>query len=59
MDTGMHPVPYDSRGDQFYLREGSSQLRFSGRDGAHKTENPRHEPGDPTHPGLTREHEGH
>jgi NADH-quinone oxidoreductase subunit I len=57
MDTGMHAVPYDSR-DQF-IYEKDLLLRFTGRSGERKTANPRHEPGDPTHPGLTREHESH
>jgi NADH-quinone oxidoreductase subunit I len=56
MDTGMHAVPYDSR-DQF-IYEKDLLLGFAGRDGSRKTQNPRHEPGDPTHPGITREH-GH
>jgi NADH-quinone oxidoreductase subunit I len=54
MDTGYHPVPYDSR-DQFIYRK-DLLMSFTGRDGSQKTENPRHEPGDPTHPGLTRDH---
>ena len=33
-------------------------MSFSGRDGSQVTENPRHEPGDASHPGVTREH-GH
>lgn len=53
MDTGMHPVPYDSR-DQFIYHE-DLLMAFAGRDGSHKTANPRHEPGDPTHPGVDRE----
>jgi NADH-quinone oxidoreductase subunit I len=57
MDTGMHAAPYDSR-DQF-IYEKDLMMRFTGRDGSRKTENPRHEPGDPTHPGLTREHMDH
>jgi len=57
MDTGMHAVPYDSR-EQF-IYEKDTLMRFSGRDGDRKTANPRHEPGDPTHPGLTRDHESH
>ncbi len=57
MDTGMHAVPYDSREQFIYDKE--QLLRFTGRDGSRKTANPRHEPGDPTHPGLTREHESH
>jgi len=56
MDTGMHAVPYDSREQFIYDRD--LLLTFEGRDGSHVTGNPRHEPGDPTHPGLTRDH-GH
>jgi NADH-quinone oxidoreductase subunit I len=54
MDTGMHAVPYDSRDQHLYDRE--LLLSLQGRDGTYETSNPRHEPGDPTHPGLTRNH---
>jgi NADH-quinone oxidoreductase subunit I len=57
MDTGMHATPYDSR-DQF-IYEKDLLMTFVGRDGSRKTQNPRHEPGDPTHPGLSRDHESH
>ena len=57
MDTGMHAVPYDSR-EQFIF-EKDLLLGIPGRDGSHNTENPRHEPGDPTYPGITRESHGH
>jgi NADH-quinone oxidoreductase subunit I len=57
MDTGVHPVPYDSRDQFIYKRE--LLMSFTGRDGSRETANPRHEPGDPTHPGITREHAGH
>jgi len=53
MDTGMHPPAYDSR-DQF-IYDQDQLLELTGRDGKRHTANPRHEPGDPTHPGLTRE----
>ncbi|MEJ7734911.1 MAG: NADH-quinone oxidoreductase subunit I [Polyangiaceae bacterium] len=53
MDTGKHAVPYDSR-DQFVYGK-DLLMRFTGRDGTRLTANPRHEPGDPTHPGITRE----
>ncbi len=56
MDTGQHAVPYDSREQFLYGRD--LMMSFTGRDGSRETENPRHEPGDPTHPGLDREH-GH
>lgn len=56
MDTGYHPVAYDSREQFIYERD--LLIEMSGRDGSRRTANPRHEPGDPTHPGLTRE-QGH
>jgi NADH-quinone oxidoreductase subunit I len=54
MDTGIHPAAYDSREQFIYDRE--LLMQFTGRDGSRETENPRHEPGDPTHPGLSRDH---
>lgn len=57
MDTGMHAVPYDSR-EQF-IYEKDLMMAFTGRDGSRLTANPRHEPGDPTHPGIDREHAHH
>jgi NADH-quinone oxidoreductase subunit I len=54
MDTGRHPAPYDSR-DQFIYDKGLL-LNFPGRDGSLETRNPRHEPGEPTHPGIDRDH---
>jgi NADH-quinone oxidoreductase subunit I len=54
MDTGKHATPYDSRDQFIYQRD--LLMSFTGRDGSRETENPRHEPGDPTHPGLTRDH---
>ncbi len=53
MDTGVHAAPYDSR-EQF-LFEKDLLMSFPGRDGDHGSANPRHEPPDPTHPGLDRE----
>jgi NADH-quinone oxidoreductase subunit I len=50
-------VPYDSR-DQF-IYERDLLMSFEGRHGTFETENPRHEPGDRTHPGVTREHGEH
>jgi len=57
MDTGNHAVPYDSRDQFIYGRD--LLLSFTGRDGTFETKNPRHEPGEATHPGVTREHEPH
>jgi NADH-quinone oxidoreductase subunit I len=52
MDTGMHAVPYDSR-EQF-IYDKDLLLGIPGRDAAHETANPRHEPGESTYPGITR-----
>ncbi len=57
MDTGEHAVPYDSR-EQFIYDKGLL-MSFEGIDGSQQSDNRRHEPGDPTHPGLTREHMEH
>ncbi len=54
MDTGVHPVPYDSR-DQFIYKK-DLLMSFADRSGDRRDHNPRHEAGDPTHPGLDREH---
>jgi len=56
MDTGTHAAPYDSREQFLYAKD--TLLSLPARDGSLRTANPRHEPGDPTHPGLTRE-QGH
>jgi NADH-quinone oxidoreductase subunit I len=57
MDTGRHAAPYDSR-DQFIWKE-DLLMAMAGRDGSHATQNPRHEPGDPTHPGIDRGRAGY
>ncbi len=57
MDTGRHDAAYDSR-DQF-IYEKDLLMAFSDRSSSRKTSNPRHEPGDPTHPGISRETSGH
>jgi NADH-quinone oxidoreductase subunit I len=54
MDTGAHAAPYDSR-DQFIFKK-DLLMAIPARDGSHESANPRHEPGDPTHPGIDREH---
>lgn len=53
MDTGAHGPAYDSR-DQF-MYDKDMLMEFTGRDGKRESENRRHEPGDPTHPGVDRE----
>jgi NADH-quinone oxidoreductase subunit I len=57
MDTGMHAAPYDSR-DQFIYQK-DLLMKFTARDGSRETANPRHEPGDVSHPGIDREHGHH
>jgi NADH-quinone oxidoreductase subunit I len=52
MDTGVHAVPYDSRDQFVYQRD--LLLSFRGREGTFETSNPRLEPGDPGHPGVSR-----
>ncbi len=54
MDTGAHAAPYDSREQFIYSKD--LLLSFPARDGSLKTINPRHEPGDAGHPGLSRDH---
>ena len=54
MDTGRHAAPYDSR-EQFIYRK-DLLMAFAGRDGGQQSDNRRHEPGDPTHPGIDRDH---
>ncbi len=53
MDTGHHPSAYDSR-EQFIF-DKDLLIRFAGRDGTRRSANPRLEPGDPGHPGLSRD----
>jgi NADH-quinone oxidoreductase subunit I len=57
MDSGLHAAPYDSREQFIFDRE--LLRRIPARDGEHRTGNARHEPGDPTHPGVTRERPAH
>jgi len=56
MDTAVHMPPGLDRSDFLYDKE--TLLSIPGRDGTHQTSNPRHEPGDASHPGIDREH-GH
>jgi NADH-quinone oxidoreductase subunit I len=56
MDTGMHMPPSTQRAHFIFDRE--TLMAIPGADGTFETDNPRHEPGDPSHPGIDREH-GH
>jgi NADH-quinone oxidoreductase subunit I len=52
MDTGMHMTALDNRASFIY--DKIKLMSIPGQHGDFKSENPRHEPGDPTHPGITR-----
>lgn len=56
MDTGLHMPPSTAR--DHFMYDKDTLLNLPGRDGTFLTANPRHEPGDPTHPGIDRE-QGH
>ncbi len=57
MDTGIHMPPATERGDFIYDKQ--TLMSIPGQDGTYESANPRHEPGDPTHPGLDREQGSH
>jgi NADH-quinone oxidoreductase subunit I len=57
MDSGMHMTALDNRASFIYDRE--KLMSIPSQHGDFKTLNPRHEPGDPTHPGITRVTRGH
>ena len=57
MDTGVHAVPYDSREQFIYDR--STLMSLTGRDGVKLSDSTRHEPGDASYPGVTREQGAH
>ena len=55
MDSGAHMPPSTGRDHFLYGKE--TLMSIPGAHGEpYKTANPRHEPGDASHPGLTREH---
>lgn len=53
MDTGWH-VPAGTQREHFIF-DKETLMSIPGKDGSYLTANPRHEPGDPTHPGLDRD----
>lgn len=57
MDTGMHMTAFDVKSDFIYDKD--KLMSMVSQHGTQKSENPRHEPGDPTHPGIDRLHGGH
>jgi NADH-quinone oxidoreductase subunit I len=54
MDTGTHVPASWSR--EHFIFDKETLMSIPGRDGTYVTDNPRHEPGDPTHPGIDRDH---
>ena len=54
MDSGMHMPASTQRAHFIFDKE--MLMAIPGADGTFETGNPRHEPGDPTHPGIDREH---
>ncbi len=57
MDTGVH-MPASTERDHFIFGK-ETLMSIPGKDGTFVTANPRHEPGDPGHPGIDREHGHH
>ncbi len=53
MDTGVH-MPASTKREHFIF-DKETLMSIPGKDGTYVTANPRHEPGDPTHPGIDRE----
>jgi len=54
MDSGLH-MPASTRREHFIF-DKEMLMAIPAADGSQQTRNPRHEPGDPTHPGLDRDH---
>ena len=54
MDTGTHVPASWSR--EHFIFDKETLMSIPGRDGTYVTDNPRHEPSDPTHPGIDRDH---
>ncbi|MEM9188646.1 MAG: NADH-quinone oxidoreductase subunit I [Myxococcota bacterium] len=53
MDSGTHMPPSTER--EHFIYDKATLMKIPGKDGTYETGNARHEPGDPTHPGLDRE----
>ena len=52
MDTGLHMPPSTRR--EHFIYDRDMLLQIPARDGSFQTAYPRHEPGDPTYPGIDR-----
>jgi NADH-quinone oxidoreductase subunit I len=53
MDTGFHMPPSTQR--EHFIFDKEMLMAIPGADGTFETRNPRHEPGDATHPGIDRD----
>jgi NADH-quinone oxidoreductase subunit I len=53
MDSGLH-MPASTQREHFIF-DKEMLMAIPAADGSHQTRNPRHEPGDPSHPGLDRD----
>ena len=53
MDTGVHMPPSTRR--EHFIYDKEDLMAIPGADGTFETANPRHEPGDSSHPGIDRE----
>ena len=53
MDSGLHMPPSTRR--EHFLFDKETLMAIPGADGTFTTENPRHEPGDRSHPGIDRD----
>jgi NADH-quinone oxidoreductase subunit I len=54
MDSGLHMPPSTQRAH--FIFDKATLMAIPGADGTFQTANPRHEPGESTHPGVDREH---
>ena len=52
MDSGFHMTALDNR--SLFIYDKEKLMSIPSQDGTFLSENPRHEPGDPTHPGIDR-----
>lgn len=57
MDTGTHMTAFEVKSDFIYDKD--KLMSLVSQHGTQKSENTRHEPGDPTHPGIDRLRGGH
>ncbi|MBL8605560.1 MAG: NADH-quinone oxidoreductase subunit I [Myxococcales bacterium] len=57
MDTGLHMTALDNRAS--FIFDKAMLMSFPSQDNTFLSENPRHEPGDESHPGIDRVRGGH